>query len=362
MKIAVIGGGIYGVTAAIRLAGRGHQVELFEKHNDLLQVASGINQYRLHRGYHYPRSAETIISSREAEPLFRAEYSEAVVDQNDHYYAIAADKSLISGEDYLATLKCHGLEHEIVPLDLINPASVQLVIKVKESLFDPSRLRALAWQRLGKTGVKIHTNTVASLDLVSDHDYVINCTYATLNTMLAHLPESQRNYQFELCEKPVVRFPREFQKKSIVIMDGPFTCIDPVGEGLLHVIGNVVHAIHATNIGKHPEIPKVFRGVLNQGVVIKPPVTNFSKFIESAEYFMPAVKKAEYIGSMFTIRTVLPHVDKTDTRPTLVDQIDDRIINVFSGKIGNCVTAADRVVEIVENRVPASIISSLPTA
>ena len=49
MRIAVIGGGIFGVTTAIRLA-ENHSVDLFEKNSDILQSASGINQYRLHRG------------------------------------------------------------------------------------------------------------------------------------------------------------------------------------------------------------------------------------------------------------------------------------------------------------------------
>ena len=54
--IAIIGGGFFGATVAYVLAEAGYPVTLFEKHDDLLQAASGINQFRLHRGYHYPRS------------------------------------------------------------------------------------------------------------------------------------------------------------------------------------------------------------------------------------------------------------------------------------------------------------------
>ena len=59
MRIAVVGGGIFGVSAAVKLARAGHQADLFEKQRDILCAASGINQYRIHRGYHYPRN--TII-------------------------------------------------------------------------------------------------------------------------------------------------------------------------------------------------------------------------------------------------------------------------------------------------------------
>jgi glycine/D-amino acid oxidase-like deaminating enzyme len=54
-KIAVAGAGIYGATAAIRLAEQGHQVQMFDPLG-LLRAASAINQYRVHAGYHYPRS------------------------------------------------------------------------------------------------------------------------------------------------------------------------------------------------------------------------------------------------------------------------------------------------------------------
>ena len=40
MKIAVIGAGIFGVTAATRLAKSGHQVDLFEKNSDCCLVDS----------------------------------------------------------------------------------------------------------------------------------------------------------------------------------------------------------------------------------------------------------------------------------------------------------------------------------
>jgi len=42
-------------------------------------------------------------------------------------------------------------------------------------------------------------------------------------------------------------------------------------------------------------------------------------------------------------RTVLPNKDKDDARPTLVERIDGRKFNLFSGKIGTCVNAAYEV-------------------
>src|SRR6266404_5488815 len=88
-RIAVVGGGIFGTTAAIHLARAGHNVELFEQGPTLLGGASHKNQYRLHRGYHYPRSKETAISCRDDVVSFNDEYQKAVVARPatcPHYY------------------------------------------------------------------------------------------------------------------------------------------------------------------------------------------------------------------------------------------------------------------------------------
>ena len=88
MKIAVIAGRIFGITTAFTL-GEEYDVELFEKNNDLLKAASGSNQFRVHRGYHYPRSMETVLEIMKSENSFKEIFSEVTVSHYDHYYCIA---------------------------------------------------------------------------------------------------------------------------------------------------------------------------------------------------------------------------------------------------------------------------------
>ena len=177
---------------------------------------------------------------------------------------------------------------------------------------------------------------------------MVNCTYANSNFILEKYPEAKKDYQFEVCEKPILKLPQKYNDKSIVVMDGPFFCIDPYGHTGFHVMGNVVHAIHSTNVGEFPIVPEDIKPLLNKGIIKNPSVSNISFFLKVAERFMPDLKDSEYIGSMFTVRTVLPNVDGTDERPTLVSKIGDKIINVFSGKIGNCVEAAEEVVKLAQ--------------
>src|SRR3989344_62295 len=348
-NIAVVGGGIFGVTTAIKLAKSGHKVYLFEKENDILQAASGINQYRLHRGHHYPRSKETTLSSLNPEPKFRKEYAGAIINSNDHYYCIAKEKSLTSAEDYLKFCQDHNLEHVVEHPEVVQKNKIELSVKVKEGLMDPGRLRALCWEKLRDSGVKVILKTEVSSAQLKHYDFVVICTYAAINSLLIDYPYAQKDYQFELCEKPVLKLSKNFYKKSIVVMDGPFMCIDPLADTGFHVMGNVVHAIHQTNIGKHAVVELKYVPLLNRGIVHNPSVTNIKKFIESAVEFMPEIKKSEHVGSMFTIRTVLPYQDKTDARPTLVEAIDDRTFVVFSGKLSNCVDAAGKVSGMIDN-------------
>jgi len=349
MKIAVIGAGIFGCTAAIKLAEAGFAIDLYEKNGDILTAASGINQYRLHRGYHYPRSKSTALSSKYAEDAFREEYGPAVIDDNDHYYCIAKEGSKVSGEQYLNFCKECDLEHETADIDHVHGHMIDLTIKGKESLLDPIKLKEICLEKLKNRKINLLLKETFLPHQIDDYDIIVNCTYANSNFILERYPEARKKYQFELVEKPVLRLPPKFKGISIVVMDGPFFCIDPYSTTDLHVMGNVVHAIHGTNVGYFPEVPDEYKPLLNKGIVRSPNITKIEKFMETAMSFMPGMKDAEYVGSMFTIRTVLPDVDATDERPTLVTRINNKIIQVFSGKIGNCVEAAYEVVRLIKS-------------
>ena len=69
--------------------------------------------------------------------------------------------------------------------------------------------------------------------------------------------------------------------------------------------------------------------------------------MESTEVFIPDIKEAKYVGSMFTVRTVLPNKEKTDERPTIIRKVDNKTFTVFSGKLVSCMTAAAEVEKLI---------------
>ena len=108
MKIAVIGAGIFGITSAIKLREKFPKAEItiYEKNLSILSSASGINQFRLHRGYHYPRSQEMIQSTIE----FESEFKNCIV-RGKRYYAIAKEGSLVTSDQYLNFLENNQLKY-----------------------------------------------------------------------------------------------------------------------------------------------------------------------------------------------------------------------------------------------------------
>ena len=346
MKIAVVGAGFFGITAALKLS-KFHEVSLFDIKDDILTSASRTNQLRLHRGYHYPRSKETVDSLLKSLPKFLDFYGEASIDDYDHHYAIASENSFLNAKQYLNFLDSCNLEYEVVYKNntFVNPKKIETLVKVKESLLDYHKIYSLCKEMLIDSEIDLRLNEEFCSNMANNYDYVINCTYSTLNELTPW--EKRREYQFEVCEKICVKAPKSLIGVSLVVMDGPFMCIDPYGKTGNSLLGNVVHAIHTSNIGQRPIVPDHIAPYLNKGIVNVRSLSNFDKFIESGKHYINELENCEYVGSMFTVRSVLPYVDDSDERPTIVTPMDGKFINVFSGKIDTCVQAADEIMEFL---------------
>ena len=345
MRVAVVGGGIFGVTIALRLDRAHHEVDLFEEKPDILQATSAINQFRLHRGYHYPRSPKTVAGLLQAEPLFREEYADAVIDDYDHYYAIARDCSLTKADAYLAFLDRFGLEYEEVYPQWVNRRNLALVIKAKESQIDPLRLKEICGKRLRASHVGLFTGQRVRPDELT-HDVIVIATYAAMNDFLSEA--ERRTYQFEICEKPIVKLPLSLQDTSLVVMDGPFGCFDPYGRSGSFLMGHVELAVHSTNIGYTPEVGDWHLELLNRPPTRQLMFSHAPNMIQALSVFVPELRRAEYMGSLYTVRAVLPYVDETDERPSIVKVVNNRVITAFAGKIPDCVTAATEVEQLLK--------------
>jgi len=350
MKICVAGGGIFGCTAAIYLSRAGHDVHLYDPNWSLLNGASGSNQFRLHRGYHYPRSPETVRECLHGLATFREEYGEAILSGGKQYYAIAADGSKTSPEQFLNFCNAHGLKAWMEASTPITD-DMSLLARVEEDRVDPDALRAIISANLRDACVKrYHSAVHARFDFRDQFDKIVVAAYANTNDVLEALGLPTERYRFQLVEKPIVQMPESFKDTSLVVLDGLFCCVDPLGETGRHVLGHVKEAVLYETIGEKLNIPPNLSWTkrwINQGQ-FRNDQTRLSSFVMAGEKYVPALADATYEGSFLTIRATLPDVSGTDARLTVVTQLDDQVIRVFSGKLGCAVDAAQKIVAILD--------------
>lgn len=349
MKVAVVGAGLFGCTAAIYAARAGHEVQLYEQRSGVMQGASGRSYYRLHRGFHYPRSPDTGLESTRAEIAFKTEFGPAVINSGTQLYAIA-DGGKTEGEEFSIFVRYHNLPSERLESHPLITGS-DWIFKVREPRIDSYVLTRMVDDALHGM-VKLNILESCPEDVCSRFDQVIVAGYDGTNAILEMLGLEQQRYKFQVVEKPIVRMPLEFrrvgQEISIVVLDGPFGCLDPHGSTDMHVLGHVVETIHHSNVGCAPEVPEHLAPWLYRAPDVFPD-TRFSRVVEDMARFIPDVRKAEYMGSSLTMRAVLADVEDTDARPTLVERLNDKVIRVFSGKMGTAVVAAKQVVGMLEH-------------
>jgi glycine/D-amino acid oxidase-like deaminating enzyme len=341
-EIAVVGAGIYGATAAIRLAERGHEVSLFDPRG-VLRAASAINQYRVHAGYHYPRSPETIAEVTEARAEFAAEFAPAIVRGSRHYYATPKENSRTTPQAYESIMLKHKLPLKPCRPSWMNFDFIKRCYEVEESIYDPDALRELLVARLKQHGVPLCQRSFAR-DLRDKYDWVVWATYG--------LGPSKGFFEaakYQVAEKILIELPAQLHGIALVVVDGPFTAFDPYGNSSRSLFGSAKNTNHWTTTDPDEPVPEPYAGLLNAPNFCPVPFTRFEEMRADCCLAVPAAKDAAYLGSRFTIRVVENH-PQSDRRVLYVRDGAPGEIHVFSGKVVSAVKAARIVCEKVAAR------------
>jgi hypothetical protein len=336
-KIAVAGAGIYGATAAIRLAERGHQVTVFDPLG-VMRAASAINQYRVHSGYHYPRSPETITETLEARREFIEAFAPAIVRNSRHYYAIPREDSRTRPQEYEQIMQSHGLPLHACRPEWMNFEYIDRCYKVDENIYDPDLLRSVIESQLKALGIKFE-QTVFLQEMRGDYDFVVWATYG-----MGASRDIFKIAKVQVAEKIRIELPNELQGIALVVVDGPFTAFDPYGSSRHSLFGSAKHTNHWTSSDPEEPIPEQYLRVLNQSEFATAANTRFEAMREDCCLAVPAAKDAKYIGSRFTLRVVEDNPEH-DRRILYVRDGLPGEIHIFSGKVVGAVKAARMVCE-----------------
>lgn len=345
--IAVVWAGIFGITSSWMLAKEWYQVHLYEEKEDIMSWASFNNQYRIHKWYHYPRSISTASASLASEKEFQAYYGASYM-KAPHYYSIASEDSKTSPEEYRDFLNHLSLEHQEVDIShIVEQEQISLSLEVSERIYNPFVLRDVARAYLDTYQVKLILGEKAEKEFIDiSYDYVILSTFKNNNH---YLPERyHRDFNYQLYESVVLDLPQEYKNKSFIILDGNYACISPYGDTGLSVVIGVIHSIHEDTLWKELQISERYHDILDKGIVEKPSITHKEKIFITLKKYFKNIYESQYRWSIFTYKVIIPGSNKNVDRPTEVTLIDDKYINVFSGKVVTCVDAAKTVMDIIK--------------
>jgi len=356
-SVAVIGCGIFGAMAAIRLAQRGASVTVFERQSAPLMGASFNNQNRLHLGFHYPRDDETARQCIRGFQRFRDEFGECVLDGFTNAYFIASEGSFTTADNYLAFCQRLGLRHERVDPEAFLPPvkGVELGVVCDEVVYDSSVLRGLVLKRLAAAGVQPRFGSNVTglarngerFALESDgysvgtFDSVVNCTYADINRLTEQIghPPSLRQYEYTMV--PIIDWGRA--PVGITVMDGPFMTVLPFGKTGHFLLYHVAHTVVERVVSAQMPAEWLNPATLPSTHVDRTEL--FERMRGVCTRFIPALSEAKLVGYLEGPRVVLANRDSTDARPSIVQQHEPGYLSVFTGKIDHCVWVADDIAD-----------------
>ena len=368
----IVGGGIFGIYAALYLAGKGLRICLVEKEKALLKKASIVNQARLHSGYHYPRSVATALMSDDNKARFTKDHESFINFSYLKYYGI--DKFGSFTDDLQFERFCEFIRIKCEPVErhpLISLQRLKTLYATTEYTFDPLLIAEYYRQQVQQaSGVELkmyHSLTAADSDgdfwqvrlrnLGSQNEYeirasqVINATYAGSNAINRLFGQRDINLMHEISEMVFVTSP-QVRELGLTIMDGQFGSIMPYGKSGMLSLSSVAYTHHKVSYDNLPsfdcqDINKDcrpdFTAICN--ACIARPDSNYRKMIaQISHYFHPEVE-FNYFSSMFTIKSKLKANYIDDGRPTEISVLQEnpRFYCIFAGKI-NSIYEIEKVV------------------
>ena len=346
-KIAVVGAGFFGSMAAIEIKKNfsNYEVDVFEKNINILYGTSGKNQFRCHKGYHYPRSIKTFIECANSLESFNKFFNKSFI-KSKNFYAVSNTKSKTSFDNYIHYLDSVGLSYKLNNSKLINNNMIEGVVEVKEDIIDINQTRSIIHKLFSKYDINLFLNSKFlpnNNDKIQKYDKIIVATYENNNLFKKYLGIQREPYFYQLVEKIIVKTPKIYDQFSCVVIDGDFMSIDPYINSPYHILGHVSKSViskknsksHIGKLKKYENFINSYEISINQESLFPDIKKDFKKYFNYFDH-------VKYSKSFYTIRCT--RKNKDDERVTSID-FHDKFIFVHSGKWINCVDAAKTLVK-----------------
>ena len=347
-KILIIGSGIFGTNLALVLSKK-FMVTIYEKKKGILNQASKINQFRFHKGYHYPRSQETVNEIKQSEKIFFKKYKKnKSFGETKNYYAIAKKNSKINFNQYIKFLKKNNLKYKINNNYFSDKIESSILSQEKNLNYFNFKKNVLKLLNKNKR-IKINYNKVATKKDLKKYDFIFICAYSQNNNVLNQIGiKPLEKFKYELVEKTVVQLPAFYKNKSFIVMDGEFLNVDPY-------LGTKYHLLSSVKYSKIEIVKKIYpifrsqrKRFLTDKIHKDKKNSNFEKIIKTGSQFMPFLKEAKYIGSYFIVRTLSNSKKNFFSRLTTLKKIRPNVYTLMGGKWNTSVFNSKKILNMLK--------------
>lgn len=239
-KLAIVGGGFYGCYIAKKLKDEFKSkidVHIFEKNKKLILEAGSNNQYKLHLGYHYPRSNFTIRQTIDGSKKFKKEFGKFIFYPRKNIYLIHKN-SFVKAEKFYKIFKKFGLKiknFNIKKLHFIkNFNDFEKAFKTEEGVIKFNKLNTFLIRKVESTCTVFNSTIIKEINskkgflkddknnIYLNYDHIINCSYTNPNMGL----NKKFILKYELAGMVKIKNPFK-DKIGVTIMDGEFVTLYP---------------------------------------------------------------------------------------------------------------------------------------
>ena len=236
-SICIIGGGFYGcyIAKKIKENFKNVDIEIFEKNSSLISEAGRNNQYRLHLGFHYPRSLATIKQTQEGSKIFIKEFKKFISKPKKNIYLIHKNSKIkfSSYKNIFKKLKINFQEINLEDIKFLkNFKMYQGAINTDEQVILLDKLIPKLKKFLKRKCIINFKNEVKKIDSKSGKiidknnkskkfDHIINTTYTNPNLGLT------KKYKIKYEIAGMVKIKNTLKYNAITIMDGSYVSLYP---------------------------------------------------------------------------------------------------------------------------------------
>jgi glycine/D-amino acid oxidase-like deaminating enzyme len=301
---------------------------------------------------------------------FIDEYADCVDRSFPHYYAVGRRMSKITAAQFTEFCRRIGAPLSPAPTAvkrLFDSARIDSVFEVQECAFDAALLRRRLVRELADAGVEVALGAEAvRVETFADGrteltlgqngsearieaELVLNCTYSRLNRLLSNSGAAPIPMKHELTEMALVEPPVELNGAAITVMDGPFFSLMPYPSRGLFTLSHVRYTPHCSwhDTAGAP----IFDG----DALLTNRASRFVHMTSDAARYLPAMRGARHVDSIWEVKTVMPRSEQDDSRPILLRRSAEHpaLVTVLGAKIDSVYDVEDALRKLLGVDTPA---------